>query len=240
MWHALFLFLVERRPKYGHYTLRDSDTEVLPMSRADRPSTDTGISAQELALIAEHVEQIATELVVAGNLSAGQWIVIGASTSEVAGRHIGTSGSEEVAAQVYAGLERVRAKHGVVLIYQCCEHLNRALVLEKSIAERSGLDAVSVIPAPRAGGAMAAYAYRHMQEPCVVEAVRAHAGIDIGGTLIGMHLRPVAVPVRSSIGAVGAAHVTMAYSRPKLIGGARAVYIMQTETEFRSPDCNHG
>lgn len=174
--------------------------------------------------IAADVETIARELVQAGNLQAGQLVVIGVSTSEVIGQRIGTSGSEEVAAQIFRGLKRVQDEAGFELAFQCCEHLNRALVVEKAFAERAALEPVSVIPVPKAGGSMAAYAYRHMNDPCVVESVRAHAGIDIGDTLIGMHLRQVAVPVRPSIRWIGAAHVNMAFSRPKLIGGARAVY----------------
>lgn len=193
-------------------------------------------ASEMMQQIANDVEALAAELVTAGKLSAGQLIVIGASTSEVAGQRIGTSGTEGIAACLYQGLERVKAQYAVEFAFQCCEHLNRALVVEQAYMERSGLEQVSVIPVPGAGGAMAAYAYRQMKSPCVVEAVRAHAGIDIGDTFIGMHLRPVAVPVRPVIRTIGAAHVTMAYSRPKLIGGARAVYTMQIQEDSTSCD----
>lgn len=110
------------------------------------------------------------------------------------------------------------------MAFQCCEHLNRALVVEKELAIRERLEEVSVVPVPQAGGAMAAFAYRHLQDPTVVEFIKADAGIDIGDTFIGMHLKHVAVPVRVSVKTLGEAHVTLAKTRPKLIGGPRAVY----------------
>lgn len=164
------------------------------------------------------------ELVKTGSLRAGQLLVVGASTSEVAGQRIGTGGTLEVAERLFAGVREVCDETGLIPVFQCCEHLNRALVLSAAGAERYGLDPVSVIPVPKAGGSMAAYAYRNLPDACVVERVQAHAGIDIGSTLIGMHLRPVAVPVRPSALWIGSAYVTMAYTRPKLIGGSRAVY----------------
>jgi len=184
---------------------------------------------EETGPIARDVETVARELAQAGNLAPGQLMVVGCSTSEVAGYRIGTSGSGTIAASIYQGLERVRREYGFYIAFQCCEHLNRALVVEREFAERNRLEIVSVVPVPKAGGAMAAYAYRHMRQPCVVESVQAHAGIDIGDTFIGMHLRKVAVPVRPSVRTIGKAHVTMAFTRPKLIGGARAVYTLEVE-----------
>jgi uncharacterized protein (TIGR01440 family) len=177
--------------------------------------------------ITRDVETIAQELAVKGDLKPGKLLVVGVSTSEVTARPIGTSGSDLVAASLFRGLAQAQHRFGFALAFQCCEHLNRALVMECETMERFALDEVSVVPAPKAGGAMASYAYRHLHEPCVVEAVQAHAGIDIGDTLIGMHLRPVAVPLRPSIRAIGGAHVTMAYTRPKLIGGTRAIYVLE-------------
>ncbi|OPA75729.1 TIGR01440 family protein [Paenibacillus selenitireducens] len=174
--------------------------------------------------IAAQVEQIARELIEVGSIQAGQIVVIGTSTSEVVGKHIGTSGAEEIAAQLYVGLEKVRAEFGFYLAFQCCEHLNRALVIEREAADHYRLDEVSAVPVATAGGSMASYAYRQLKQPCLVETITAHAGIDIGETLIGMHLRRVAVPVRPSIRQIGQARVTMARTRPKLIGGERAVY----------------
>jgi len=173
------------------------------------------------------VETIVRELAAAGGLRKGQLLVIGASTSEVLGKRIGTSGTVDAAQAIYAGVDAVRREIGFYPVFQCCEHLNRALVIEREAAERYGLEQVAAVPVPKAGGSMAAYAYRHLPDACLVETVQAHAGVDIGDTFIGMHLRRVAVPVRPSIREIGAAHVTMAYARPKLIGGARAVYTLE-------------
>lgn len=175
--------------------------------------------------LANQVELALHELLAAGKLGPGALIVFGVSTSEVAGRPIGTAGSLTLAAGIFEGMQRVRAKTAFYPIFQCCEHLNRALVVERELLSRTpGLTPVSVIPVRKAGGAMAAYAYRELADAVVVEAVQADAGIDIGATLIGMHLRPVAVPLRPSERMVGHAPLLMAYSRPKLIGGPRAVY----------------
>ncbi|MCP1310516.1 TIGR01440 family protein [Paenibacillus tyrfis] len=184
-----------------------------------RKEADSPVSA-----VRTQVETIVRELVQAGKIEPGQLIVIGTSTSEVLGRHIGTGGSEAVAREIYEAVEAVRAEAGFFPVYQCCEHLNRALVMEREAMRRYGLEQVSVIPVPKAGGSMASYAYRKLADAVVVETVVAHAGIDIGGTLIGMHLKRVAVPVRPSIRQIGEAPVLMAVTRPKLIGGARAVY----------------
>lgn len=183
------------------------------------------------------VETVLLELVDAGHLREGQLVVIGTSTSEVLGYRIGTRGTERVAREIFEGVRRAREKAGFRPVFQCCEHLNRALVLERETLDRYPLlEPVSVVPVPKAGGSMAAYAYRSFREPVVVEAVRAHAGLDIGGTLIGMHLRPVAVPVRPTVRMLGHAHLQMAYTRPKLIGGERAVYSLSARQEDGSCD----
>ncbi|WP_152396308.1 TIGR01440 family protein [Paenibacillus guangzhouensis] len=182
------------------------------------------MNQQEQESIQQQVEQIIRELVEVASIRAGQIVVIGTSTSEVVGQRIGTGGAEAIAAELYAGFEKVRSEVGFYLAFQCCEHLNRALVVERAAADAYRLDEVSAVPIAKAGGSMAAYAYRQLKEPCLVETIEAHAGIDIGETLIGMHLRRVAVPVRPSIKQVGQARVTMARTRPKLIGGERAVY----------------
>jgi len=181
--------------------------------------------------IARDVEQSIRELVAAAKLKPKQLLVIGTSTSEVIGQTIGTSGVLETAEAIYTGVEAVRAEFGFFPVFQCCEHLNRALVMERAAAEHYQLEAVGAIPVPKAGGAMASYAYRALPDACLVETVQAHAGLDIGDTFIGMHLRRVAVPVRPSLRSIGQAHLTMAYTRPKLIGGERAVYTLA------SPDC---
>ncbi|MFK7694814.1 TIGR01440 family protein [Paenibacillus sp. HJGM_3] len=179
----------------------------------------------QAADITADVEQILRELVQAGNIRRGQVVVIGTSTSEVVGQRIGTAGTEDVAEAIFRAVEQVRGEVGFQPAYQCCEHLNRALVVERELLDSNPtLEEVTVVPVRQAGGSMAAYAYRHLSNPCVVESIQAHAGVDIGDTFIGMHLRRVAVPVRPSIRTIGQAHVTMAYTRPKLIGGVRAVY----------------
>ncbi|MCE7792465.1 TIGR01440 family protein [Salipaludibacillus sp. CUR1] len=163
----------------------------------------------------------------AAQLKAGQLFVIGASTSEVIGRHIGSAGSEEVAAELWHTIKQFQEKTGVNLAFQCCEHLNRAIVLERKVAEAERLDEVAAVPVAKAGGSMASFVYRQMEDPVTVEEVKAHAGIDIGDTFIGMHLKKVAVPVRTTVNQIGEAHLTLARTRPKLIGGARAVYTVQ-------------
>ncbi|PLS18345.1 TIGR01440 family protein [Bacillus sp. M6-12] len=151
-------------------------------------------------------------------------LVVGCSTSEVIGKRIGTEGTLDAAAIIFREFEAFQQKTGLNLAFQCCEHLNRALVVTRQTAESRGYEEVAVIPVQTAGGAMAAYAFNHLNQAVVVEHIKADAGIDIGDTFIGMHLKHVAVPVRSKIRQVGHAHVTMAKTRPKLIGGERAVY----------------
>lgn len=174
--------------------------------------------------VVQETTRVLKDLMAAAPLDHRHLLVIGVSTSEVIGERIGTKGSHDVAAAVFSAVERIRENRGFHVAYQCCEHLNRALVVQKQTLEQFHLTEVTVVPVPNAGGSMAAYAFRAWSDAVVVESVQAHAGIDIGDTLIGMHLRPVAVPVRPSLKAIGAAHVTMARTRPKLIGGARAVY----------------
>jgi len=174
--------------------------------------------------VSRQSRQAIEELLEAAKLKPGQLVVVGGSTSEVVGQRIGTSGNKEVAAAILKPIiETVRAR-GLRLAVQGCEHINRALVVERDTAERYGFEEVSVYPVPKAGGALAATAMDLFDDPVVVEEVRAHAGLDIGDTLIGMHLRRVAVPVRLSLREIGSAHLTAARTRPKLIGGERAVY----------------
>jgi uncharacterized protein (TIGR01440 family) len=183
----------------------------------------------DLRQITKDVYAIAKEIYQTGGLRPGHVLVVGVSTSEVLGSRIGTAGTSDVAEALFTGLQRFRDETGCFVAYQCCEHLNRALVMEREAAERYGLEPVSVIPVPKAGGAMAAWAFRHLDDCVLVEEVRAHAGIDIGETLIGMHLRRVAVPFRPSLRTIGSARVNAAITRPKLIGGARAVYTLPQE-----------
>lgn len=157
-------------------------------------------------------------------LEQGNFFVVGCSTSEVAGKRIGSSGSEEIAALIYEPLAKLAEEKGIHLVFQCCEHLNRALVVEKKAIQPYDMDVVTVIPVPEAGGSMSSYAFKHMKEPVIVETIEAHAGIDIGDTLIGMQLKRVAIPLRLKQKMVGNARLTAARTRPKLIGGARAQY----------------
>jgi uncharacterized protein (TIGR01440 family) len=172
---------------------------------------------------------ILTEFQEQARLTKGQLFVVGCSTSEVIGEKIGTAGTIDVAAMIFRQCKKFQEATGVELAFQCCEHLNRALVVERRVADARRLDEVTVVPVRTAGGAMATYAYRHMNEPAVVEFIKADAGIDIGLTLIGMHLKHVAVPVRVKQKQVGHAIVTLAKTRPKLIGGSRAVYELTDE-----------
>lgn len=155
---------------------------------------------------------------------AGQLFVVGCSTSEVAGKKIGTAGAAEVGEDLYEPLKKFAEKHNIFLAFQGCEHINRAITIEREAAEKYNLEPVSVVPAVSAGGSMSTYAYSQMKDPVVVESIQAHGGIDIGQTLIGMHLKPVAVPLRTSIKQIGDAILTIATTRPKLIGGTRAQY----------------
>lgn len=164
-------------------------------------------------------------------LRPGQILVVGCSTSEIIGKRIGTAGTEEVAEMVFRQLRALQEQTGIHLAFQCCEHLNRAIIVEREIAERKQLEEVTVIPVRNAGGAMATYAFQAFEDAAVVEFIQADAGIDLGNTLIGMHLKHVAVPVRTEQKHVGQAHVTLAMTRPKLIGGARAVYKHTKENE---------
>lgn len=158
-------------------------------------------------------------------------MAVGCSTSEVVGEKIGTAGTEEIAEMIYSVLSDYKERNSIELAFQCCEHLNRALVVERETARARGLEEVSVIPVRKAGGAMATYAYHRMKDPVVVEFIKAEAGIDIGDTFIGMHLKHVAVPVRSKVKEIGHAHLTMAKTRPKLIGGERAIYLANEENQ---------
>ncbi|MCA1065465.1 TIGR01440 family protein [Rossellomorea sp. AcN35-11] len=178
----------------------------------------------EIAQLKKDLQTILHDFAEQVPMKAGQVFVVGCSTSEVMGERIGTSGTIEVAEMIFDELKGWADSMGVSLAFQCCEHLNRALVLEREAAERKGLDEVTVIPVRKAGGAMATQAYHSFDDPVMVEHIKADAGIDIGDTFIGMHLKHVAVPVRTPQKSLGEAHVTLAKTRPKLIGGIRAVY----------------
>lgn len=164
------------------------------------------------------------ELLDAAQLKPGQLVVIGCSSSEIVGQKIGKGSTPEAAQAVVDAVLPILREHGLYLAAQCCEHLNRALIVEREAAEKFGYEIVCVRPRPKAGGSFATAVYEAMAEPVAVEFVRADAGLDIGNTMIGMHLKHVAVPLRLSVKTVGAAPVNAAKTRPKLIGGARAEY----------------
>ena len=166
------------------------------------------------------------ELIKIAELKKGDIFVVGCSSSEVGGEKIGTSSSRETGKAVFESIYSVLKENGIFLAAQCCEHLNRALVIERECLEKYNLEEVCVIPQPKAGGSFATAAYEGFENPVVVDEIKAHAGIDIGGTLIGMHLKRVCVPVRLSVKKIGEAPILCAKTRPCLIGGERAVYNM--------------
>jgi len=155
-------------------------------------------------------------------LKPGSIVVIGCSTSEVVGAKIGTNSDPDIAGEIFNALKDFALEKDFFLAVQCCEHLNRAIVTEHRAAPNA--EAVNVIPQPKAGGSLATKAYAGFDAPVVVESIRADAGLDIGFTLIGMHLKQVAVPLRLTNNTIGKATVLAARTRPKFIGGIRAVY----------------
>ena len=174
--------------------------------------------------LAAEAQRAVEELIEVSGCRAGQVLVVGCSTSEIVGGKIGTCGSEEAAQAVFASIYSAAKKHGLYLAFQCCEHLNRSLILEEEAAEKYGYEPVNVVPQLKAGGSFSTAAYHTLEHPVAVEHIKAHAGIDIGDTLIGMHMRDVAVPVRIQTKAIGGAHVVCARTRLKFVGGIRARY----------------
>ena len=178
----------------------------------------------EMELIRAETQAVLREYCKAVQPQPGQILVVGCSTSEVDGANIGSAGSLEVAETILHALRDETFHWEGFLAIQCCEHLNRALVVEQEVLDAFNLEEVSVVPVAHAGGSLAAQAMKDFIDPVVVESIAAHGGIDIGSTLIGMHLRKVAVPLRLQQRTIGKAQVTAAWTRPKLIGGSRAVY----------------
>lgn len=172
--------------------------------------------------IRNEVKTAVRELIMAGKLKEGSTLVIGCSTSEVGGGVIGKNGNPEIAEAIYFTAFEILSKQKIFLAAQCCEHLNRAIVVERACAKDR--EVVCAVPQIHAGGSFATVAYKNMKDPVLVEEISADAGLDIGGTLIGMHLKRVAVPVRLSVKSIGKAPLTAAYTRPKYIGGIRARY----------------
>ena len=178
----------------------------------------------ELEDLKAQARQVLEELMEAARLKPGQILVVGCSSSEIDSFKIGSHSSAEIGMAVYTALYQELKPKGIYLAAQCCEHLNRALILEEEAAECYGYEQVNVVPQPKAGGSFATAAYHSFMHPVAVEHIRASAGMDIGDTLIGMHLKEVAVPVRIEKRQIGAARVICARTRLKFTGGARAVY----------------
>ena len=178
----------------------------------------------ELKEITLQAKEAATELIERSGIKKGQIMVIGCSTSEIQGYDLGSHSGPEVGKAVLEGILPVAKEHGIYLAAQCCEHINRAIIIEEEAMEKYRLEQVNAVPQPKAGGSFATALYGALESPVAVEDVKAHAGIDIGGVLIGMHLKKVAVPVRLATKQIGEARLTCARVRPKFIGGIRAIY----------------
>ena len=172
--------------------------------------------------IYEQTKAVIAELCEKAKLHPGNIVVVGCSTSEVVGSKIGTNSNPDIAGEIFAALHDYTKSKGIFLAIQCCEHLNRAIVTERKAVPFA--EPVNVVPQPKAGGSLATKAYAGFDEPVVLEEIKADAGLDIGFTLIGMHLKKVAVPLRLTNNTIGAAMVLAARTRPKFIGGVRAVY----------------
>ena len=174
--------------------------------------------------ITEQARTVVTELLEQAKLKPGALLVIGCSSSEMVGQRIGKGSSMEAAQAAFKGIYPILQENGIQLAVQCCEHLNRSLIMERAVAEARGYEIVNVMPQPHAGGSFAVTAWNTFADPVAVETIVADAGIDIGSTLIGMHLRRVAVPVRTSVMFIGEAVVVCARTRAKYVGGPRAIY----------------
>ncbi|MEG2378190.1 MAG: TIGR01440 family protein [Oscillospiraceae bacterium] len=174
--------------------------------------------------VAIQAREAVCELIATARLTAGDVLVVGCSSSEIGGHKIGSDSNVDTAREVFDAIYKELHERGIFLAAQCCEHLNRAIITERAVALAQRRDIVNVVPQPKAGGSFATCAYKSMEDPVAIEEIRANAGMDIGGTLIGMHLAKVAVPVRLSRKTIGDATLICARCRPKFIGGERAHY----------------
>ncbi|EGF20685.1 YwlG protein [Streptococcus sanguinis SK1058] len=184
----------------------------------------------DLAKIGAETRQIVLDVLDKAALVEGDIFVLGLSSSEVVGGHIGQNSSLEVGQVIVKTILDILEEKGIFLAVQGCEHLNRALVVERALANKKDLEIVNVLPTLHAGGSGQLAAFQYMKDPVEVEFIVAQAGLDIGDTAIGMHVKHVQIPIRPILKELGAAHVTALASRPKLIGGARAAY---TEDKIR-------
>lgn len=183
--------------------------------------------------LVKDLRQIVSEILEQSQLNQGDTFVLGCSTSEILGEHIGRHPSQEIGEWIVSTLKEELDKHGVYLAVQGCEHLNRALVVEAEVARENNWEVVSVLPGLHAGGSCSVAAFKFFDNPVEVEFITAQAGIDIGDTFIGMHVKHVQVPVRPTIKELGAAHVTALRSRPKYVGGPRANYEPEKYSKFK-------
>ena len=172
--------------------------------------------------IKEQVKSAAEELISLARLKAGDLLVVGCSSSEITGAKIGSNSRPETADEVFSGIVEAIGDKGIYLAAQCCEHLNRAIIVEHKAVPNAEI--VNVVPQPKAGGSFATACYNAFEQPVAIEHIKADAGLDIGGTLIGMHLKEVAVPVHMQLTHIGKAILIAARTRPKFIGGERAHY----------------
>ena len=209
---------------YGVTYKEDLKTVVNAIGAMCRDKKYCFINGSDLETLAASAALAVDELISAAKLKAGSVMVIGCSTSEITGSKIGSNSVPQVADKVAKAVADTLQKKGIFIAAQCCEHLNRAIIIEKELAVALGLPIVNAVPMPKAGGSFATAAYKMMKHPVAVEHIKADAGLDIGQTLIGMHLKDVAVPVRLSVKTVGDAVITAARVRPKFIGGGRAAY----------------
>ncbi len=177
-----------------------------------------------LTNITNDAKKAIIELIEISKIKSGELLVVGCSSSEIVGGDIGKASSMDAATAVFDGIYPILKEKGIYLAAQCCEHLNRAIIIEQAAAEKFNLEIVNVMPQTKAGGSFATTVWQNMEHPVAVEHIKASAGIDIGNTLIGMHLKEVAVPVRLSINKIGEAAIVAARTRPKFIGGERAHY----------------
>ncbi|NMA32089.1 MAG: TIGR01440 family protein [Candidatus Methanofastidiosa archaeon] len=178
----------------------------------------------DLSLIKQQTFMIIDQLLKISKLTSNDIFILGCSTSAVLGYKIGKRPSGQIAECIFETVYPVLKNVNIYLAVQCCEHLNRAIVVEQDLVKQYGLEQVNVIPEKNAGGSLAAHAFKHMYNAVVVEYIQAHAGIDIGGTMIGMHLKPVVIPIHFEENKIGQATVICARTRPKYIGGDRAKY----------------
>lgn len=177
-----------------------------------------------LDILKNQAYELTEALIQSAKIKTNEILIVGCSTSEVLGHKIGSYSSADTGKAIFDGIHSCCCAHQIYLAAQCCEHLNRAIIIEETASKQYQLETVNVIPQPKAGGSFATAAYHTFSHPVAVEEIKAHAGMDIGDTLIGMHLKKVAVPLRLQNNTLGEAHVTFARTRPKFIGGVRAAY----------------